>query len=50
MTKQRKVILDILRNTKSHPTADWVYEKVKQKIPNISLVRLQESEYIERYG
>lgn len=37
MTKQRKVILDILRNTKSHPTADWVYEKVKQKIPNISL-------------
>ena len=37
MTKQKKVILDVLKGTKSHPTADWVYDKVKKKIPNISL-------------
>jgi len=37
MTKQRRIILDVLRSTTSHPTADWLYEKVKDKIPNISL-------------
>ncbi|MFW6281735.1 MAG: Fur family transcriptional regulator [bacterium] len=37
MTKQRKAILRVLKNTKSHPTADWIYEKVKKDIPNISL-------------
>ena len=37
MTKQKRVILEVLKNTKSHPTADWVYDKVKKKIPNISL-------------
>ncbi|SJZ32330.1 Fur family transcriptional regulator [Selenihalanaerobacter shriftii] len=37
MTKQRKKILDVLRSTTSHPTADWIYEQVKEEIPNISL-------------
>src|SRR5512143_488820 len=37
MTKQKRVILEVLKNTKIHPTADWVYDKVKKKIPNISL-------------
>ncbi|TDX52445.1 Fur family transcriptional regulator [Orenia marismortui] len=37
MTKQRKKILEVLRSTKSHPTADWIYDKVKKDIPNISL-------------
>ena len=36
-TRQRRVVLDVLRSTKSHPTADWVYEQVRQEIPNISL-------------
>ncbi|NLY04775.1 MAG: transcriptional repressor [Candidatus Atribacteria bacterium] len=35
-TKQREAILEILKNTKSHPTADEVYQKVRQKIPRIS--------------
>ena len=35
-TKQREAILRILRNTKSHPTADCIYEEVKKEIPNIS--------------
>ncbi len=37
LTKQRKVILDELRKTKSHPTADELYEMVRKRIPNISL-------------
>ncbi|MFW5996355.1 MAG: Fur family transcriptional regulator [Halanaerobiaceae bacterium] len=37
MTKQRKAILNILRDTDIHPTADWIYEQVKKEIPNISL-------------
>ena len=37
MTKQRKAILRVLKSTDSHPTADWIYEKVKKDIPNISL-------------
>jgi Fur family peroxide stress response transcriptional regulator len=36
-TRQRRVILDVLRSTKAHPTADWVYERVREEIPNISL-------------
>lgn len=36
-TKQRQVVLDIIRSTDSHPTADWVYEQVRKVIPNISL-------------
>ena len=37
MTKQKQLILDILRGTKSHPTADWVYEQARKVIPEISL-------------
>ncbi len=37
MTKQRTAILDVLRDTKSHPTADWIYDRVREKMPNISL-------------
>ena len=35
-TKQREAILNILRQTDSHPTADRVYEEVRKVIPNIS--------------
>ena len=35
-TKQREAILRVLMNTKSHPTADLIYEEVKKEIPNIS--------------
>jgi len=37
MTRQRRVILDALRGTKSHPTADEVYEMVRRRLPKISL-------------
>jgi Fur family peroxide stress response transcriptional regulator len=37
LTKQRRVILDILRATDTHPTADWVYSKARRQIKNVSL-------------
>ena len=36
-SKQREAILEVLRQTDTHPTANWIYEKVREKIPNISL-------------
>lgn len=37
MTKQKRIILEILQSTKTHPTADWVYEQARKQIPDISL-------------
>lgn len=37
MTRQKKVILEILRGTDNHPSADWVYEQAKKLVPDISL-------------
>lgn len=36
-TEQRRVILEELRRSKCHPTANEVYEMVRVKIPHISL-------------
>jgi Fur family transcriptional regulator, peroxide stress response regulator len=36
-TKQLKVVWDAVKNDKSHPTADQIYEKVRKRLPNISL-------------
>ena len=36
-SKQRDLIMDYLMGTKSHPTAEEVYNEVKLKEPNISL-------------
>lgn len=37
MTRQRRVILEALRNTHSHPTADEIYAVVRARMPHISL-------------
>jgi Fur family ferric uptake transcriptional regulator len=37
MTRQRMVILELLRQHDIHPTADALYEMVRQQVPNISL-------------
>ena len=37
MTRQRRVILEELRAAKSHPTADELFESVRQRLPRISL-------------
>ncbi len=36
-SKQRDAILSFLKTRKDHPTADTIYENVRQDIPNISL-------------
>lgn len=36
-SQQREAIRDIVCGTRLHPTADWVYNKAKKQIPNISL-------------
>jgi len=36
-TRQRQAILDVLRNTDIHPTAEEVYEMVRKRLPRISL-------------
>lgn len=36
-SKQRKLILEVLKQSNGHPTADWIYREVKREIPNISL-------------
>ncbi len=37
MTRQRRIILDELRKTKDHPTADMLYQSVRRHLPRISL-------------
>tara|TARA_Y100000588_G_C13511876_1_gene609748 strand:+ start:60 stop:425 length:366 start_codon:yes stop_codon:yes gene_type:complete len=34
---QRELIKKVVQSTNSHPTAGWVYDQVKNSVPNISL-------------
>jgi Fur family transcriptional regulator, peroxide stress response regulator len=36
-SRQRERILELLRSTESHPTADWVYVSLKKEFPHLSL-------------
>jgi Fur family peroxide stress response transcriptional regulator len=36
-TKQLQVVWNAIKNEKSHPTADDIYDKVRKQLPNISL-------------
>lgn len=36
-SRQRECIIDFLKNTDTHPTANMIYDKVREEIPNISL-------------
>lgn len=36
-SRKREAILGALRETKSHPTAEWVYAKLKPSYPDLSL-------------
>jgi Fur family ferric uptake transcriptional regulator len=37
MTRQRRLILEYVRRSRSHPTADEVYEAVRRDLPHVSL-------------
>jgi Fur family peroxide stress response transcriptional regulator len=36
-SRKREAILNAVRSTTTHPTADWVYEKLKPEYPDLSL-------------
>lgn len=36
-SKQRNRILELLQSTKTHPTADWIYDQLKREFPKLSL-------------
>lgn len=36
-SKQRTAILNFLKDRKDHPTADYIYQEIRNQIPNISL-------------
>ncbi|MCU0303805.1 MAG: transcriptional repressor [Thermoanaerobaculales bacterium] len=36
-TRQRRVVYETIRSTHSHPTADWIFEKVRSEVPKVSL-------------
>lgn len=36
-SQKRNAILETIRSTKTHPSAEWVYEQLKEKYPNLSL-------------
>lgn len=36
-TKQRTALLTLLNSTKTHPSASWLYERLREEYPEISL-------------
>lgn len=36
-SKKRQSILECLENTKTHPNAEWIYNKLKKQYPDLSL-------------
>ena len=36
-SRQRSLILDIIKNTTSHPTAEWIYQEAKKELPSIGI-------------
>ncbi len=36
-SRQRSLILEIVKSTKTHPTAEWIYEKAREKMPTIGI-------------
>jgi len=36
-SKQRNLILNIVKETTSHPSAEWVYEQAKKEMPTIGI-------------
>jgi len=36
-SRQKQRLIELLCSTDSHPTADWLYEKLRSEFPNLSL-------------
>ncbi len=35
-SRQRMAILEVLKGVRTHPSADWIYDEVRKKLPQIS--------------
>ena len=40
MTKQRKVVYEVLAENRDHPTAQTIFERVQKRLPSISLATI----------
>ncbi len=48
---KRQAILDCLRATSSHPTAEWIYLRLKPSFPNLSLATVYRNlTQLKRFG
>ncbi|MGQ9631710.1 MAG: Fur family transcriptional regulator [bacterium] len=36
-SRQRERILEILRSTEIHPTANWIYDRLREEFPDLSM-------------
>ncbi|MGN0453165.1 MAG: Fur family transcriptional regulator [Ruminococcus sp.] len=36
-SRKRQMILDTINSTKTHPSAKWIYDTLKEEIPDLSL-------------
>ena len=36
-SKKREAILDVIRSSDAHPSAEWIYQALKQANPDLSL-------------
>jgi len=36
-SKKRDAILELIKSTKVHPSAEWIYETLKEEFPDLSL-------------
>ena len=36
-SKKRDAMLELMRTTKSHPSADWIYQQMREQFPDVSL-------------
>ena len=36
-SRQRERILELLRNTETHPTANWLYDQLRKEFPDLSM-------------
>lgn len=51
MTPQRRILLEELRHAKTHPTADELYARVRERLPHISLATVYRNlDLMARHG
>lgn len=36
-SRQREALINVLKSTKSHPTAEWIYTELRKEYPKISM-------------